>query len=502
MKSLRKIAFLNGGSAGLDYIVKILVTFFINPYFLFFLGEMVFGIWKVLGQLNSYMATGDLRAATSLKWIISKDRSTKSGTELARIFSTALFSFLLISPIYIISGGIIIYISPFVTKTPSNMVFEVRLTTFILVITFVITQFFFLYESLLQAMNLAYKRLGLKASITIVIGIGSFYIMKFGYGILEIAIIQLLAVILNGFIIYYISKKYVEWYKIIKVNWKEIKDFTGLSLKYLVQKFADMSNTMVDMILLSYFAGPIFVAQYTFSLFAMLSINGIVQIISTSIIPGVGKFYGEGDFKKLFEIRQRLIQLKIFLLIIGGSSICLLNESFVHIWTGEKNQFVGNLETLIIVIIAFIRNIGLVDTSIVNITLKINRKILNSFISTFLIFVTSYFLVSEYKVLGLLISLTLGALVGLILNTIIINNIFKNYNCYKDLFYSKLVIFSLFSYGIMTIISKYITINSWLMLILCSLFLIIGLTFIVFYKGLNNSDRKWFLDSIKSLKNG
>jgi len=496
LKSLKKIALLNGVTAGIDYFTRLLISFVLNPIILSNLGAYLFGIWKILGQLNSYLATGDLRAATSLKWIVSKDREVKSNEELSKIYSTAIFSFLLLLPLYIIAGIVIVYLAPFVSNAQEQDIYLVRSTSTVLILTFIVVQFFFLYESLLQAMNMAYKRIGLRSIILILGGIGNVIILKLGYSIFELAIVNFFAMVCNGIAMYVIAKQHIDWLHIVRVKFKDVKGFTGLSLQYTLQKFASLANISSDVILLGYLAGPKYVAQYTFTMFAMLGIKGLVKLISTAVIPGLGKFYGEGNFQKVFTIRNRLIELKRMLLTVCAVLICLFNASFVELWTNDSEQFSSNLDTFLITLVITFRVLAVVDKSFINISLKIKKQIGVSVLTAIFIVVFSIIIIPVFEITGLLLTLLGAAIIEVLLNAVILKKELGAYNLIKDLFYSKsFLISNIFVVGAF-VLSYKIFLESWIQLFVYSLIVSLIVLILYWFTALNKEKQKWIYNSI------
>lgn len=498
-ENLKYKALANGLSSALDYSIKLIISFALNPMILANLGAYLFGIWKILGQLNSYLSTGDLRAATSLKWIVSKERDMKSHRELSHIYSTAIFSFFLLLPIYLLVGGIIIYFSTIVSSTLPQDTVLVRKTAGILVITFIVTQFFFLYESVLQAMNMAHKRIGMRSIILILGGIANIVILQIGYSIFQLAIVNLFAVLVNGIAMYYIAKKNIEWLIFIRVRFSEVKTFTGLSLQYTVQKLAGLLNFSSDVMIIGYFVGPQYVAQYTFTMFAMFGFQGIVQMVSTSVLPGLGKFYGEKNFQKVFSIRGRIIELKRMMLTVGGSLICLLNESFVNLWSKDPSQFSSNLDTYLIVLVVMFRVLSVVDKSFINISLKIKGQIIVSLLSGVSIVLVSVFVVPVYKLSGLLIILLIASIIEIYFNSKILKRDLPKYNLLKDIFASRSFMVSNFIILISFIFAgKDFLLTSWLQIFAWTGILSTIISIVYWYTALNKDNRNWIVDSFKT----
>ena len=85
-ENLRQRAYLNTITSWIDTGAKILVRFFINPISISQLGASIFGVWQIIGQMSSYMATVDLRTGTSVKWIVARNRTISDDLELKKLF--------------------------------------------------------------------------------------------------------------------------------------------------------------------------------------------------------------------------------------------------------------------------------------------------------------------------------------------------------------------------------------------------------------------------------
>ena len=374
-ENLRRRAFLNSITSLIDYVAKMGVGFFLNPFMVTMLGPIYFGAWQVISQLNSYMATADLRAATSLKFILSRDRSTKKDIELKEAVSAALYSNLVFVPLYLIAGVFITWFAPILAGVELSYYYVVRVATSLLVFSFIATQFFFLFESTLHGMNLSYKRIGIRALITLLGGAATAIVLFFGYGIIGMAFVQIIIAIATGLSFLWIVKTNIPWFGFVKVKTRQVVDFIKLSGWYMLQKFADLLSQSIDMILLGYLAGPTYVGAYAITKYLMIAASGLIRTVSNASAIGIAKFIGERNYEKLLEARSQLIFIQWLLITIAGSIVCLFNKSFVNLWT-ENNLFSGQIETLLIVLIASVTVLYQIDSSIISSTLNVKRKII------------------------------------------------------------------------------------------------------------------------------
>ncbi|WP_167341839.1 oligosaccharide flippase family protein [Nonlabens sp. SY33080] len=497
-ENLRKSAVLNSLTGIVDFAAKLGVSFFLNPLMISLLGPIYFGAWQVISQLNSYMATADIRAATSLKFILSRDRSVSSELELKKVVSSALYSNLFFIPVYLCLGVFVIWFSPILSGVDYEFYLTVRIASAFLVLSFVVTQFFFLFESTLHGMNLSYKRIGVRAAIIILAGISSAVILYMDYGIIGLAIVQVFAAVLIGFSFWIIVKKYIPWFEFVRVSRNRIFSFIKLSGWYMFLKIADLLSQSIDMILLGYLAGPEYVAVYAITKYLMIASSGLVRTVSTATTVGIAKFIGENSYDKLLEAREQLLNVQWFLIIITGNIVCLYNQSFIQLWTKES-LFSGQIESLLIIIISIFTMMYQVDSGIINSTLKLKRKIIVTFISSIISIVLSFILVPQFKTLGLLIAISIGIIfLALSLTYLVKVETGADFKIFK-VFYSRLALVGYLFLTISFYSTKWIFINNWLQLVVLVIFTALLLGVLTWYLGFDSSERKILRRSIKML---
>lgn len=494
-ENLRKRALLNAITGGLDYGTKLLVGFFLNPIMVSVLGSILFGAWQVIGQLNSYMATADIRAATSLKFILSRDRSINTDSELRKTVSSALYANAVFIPLYLVVGCLISWFSPVVAGVTLDYYLTVRIATAFLVVSFITTQFFFLFESTLHGMNLAYKRIGIRAIITILGGGLTAGVLYKGYGIVGMAVVQIVISTATGLSFWWIIKRNIPWFGFTKVAAKDVLSFIKLSGWFMLMKFADLISQSIDMILLGYLAGPKHVASYAITKYSMNAVAGLVRTMSTSASVGINKFIGERKFDVLLEARKQLFTIQWVLIAVGGTLICAFNQSFIMLWT-KGDLFSGQAETFLIVLIACTTVLYQTDGAIISATLDVRRKILYTLFAAAVTIFLSVILVPYLVTLGLLIAILAGCVVTLVCNGVLVRHITSGTGIFRSLVFSRTACVGLFLISISNIFPRYLDINNWSQL---GLFIIVAGAFFgttMWGLGMNNVERQVVLNSI------
>lgn len=498
-ENVHRAAFLNTITAWIDKIVVIIISFILNPLIIAMLGPVYYGVWQMLGQLTSYMATADFRSATTIKWILARDRSTKLEEELNVSVSSAFWSNLIMLPLYVLVGGFIIYFSPFVTKVGIEDFELVRWTSFILVITFIMTQFFFVYESVLHGMNISYKRMGIRGIILAISGVLTYYSLVFGYNMIGMSIIQSFSVLTIGIIFFLILKKQIKWFKLVKVELKKVISFLKLTGGFMLVKIGDLLNQSVDLLLLGFFADSLFVTLYTVSRYVMSALSGLISQAINSVTNGITKYIGESKYDQLREVRNLTILINWVMLVSIGAVVILCNKSFVILWTGI-DKFAGIPETLLIVTWIILRTQAQTDVSIILMKLDFKNNLNTSIISSVIIIVLSVILIPIWKILGLLIALNLGITFVCCRNAIIVGRVLNDKKLLKSLFVNKAVLVGVFILSLSTYFASFIRLESWLFLFIFAIISFSFILLIVFQLSLKKEDKMLFVSSLRKIK--
>lgn len=498
-ENLSKRAFLNALTGVIDFGAKTLVGFIINPIMVTKLGTVSYGAWQVIGQLNSYMATADIRAATSLKYLLARNRTVSSDYELKKTVSKALYANIIFIPVYSVLGTVIIWFSPVVAGVEKDLFGIIRMASSLMVISFIVTQFFFLFESTLHGMNLAYKRIGVRAFITILGGFATAGVLYTGYGIIGLAAVSIGVSLLTGLTFWWIVKKTIPWFAFVKVEIAEILQFVKLSGWFMLLKFADLANQSIDMILLGYFAGPKYVSVYAITKYTTTAASGIAKTVSNAASIGIGKFVGENNREKIATARQQLLSIQWLVLTVLGAIICAFNESFIFLWTHQE-LYSGQLETLLIVCIALLVVLYQVDSSIINFSLNIKKKIAVSFISSAVTVLLGWVLIPKIQITGLLIAIFAGSLFNVIMFAKMVGQTFRIKNVLRRLLLSKASVWGLTLLVISSYIGNFVYTHDWLDLV--SYIFIFGaiLAFFIWFIVMNGDERATIIQKTCSLR--
>jgi len=197
--TLTRRASLTAVASLLDYAVKAGVSLVITPILVGTLGRSLYGIWEMLGRLIGYMAATDGRPTEALRLVISQQQAADPDAN-RRAIGAALAVWVIMFPLVALVGGVLSWFAPILTHAPAESHAAVRLASVILVGSFMLTGLAAVPESTLRGMNLGYKRMGLQAGLSIIVGALAAWAVKSGFGLPGIAFSQIFRALITGIV--------------------------------------------------------------------------------------------------------------------------------------------------------------------------------------------------------------------------------------------------------------------------------------------------------------
>jgi len=254
-----------------------------------------------------------------------------------------------------------------------------------------------------------------------------YILLYLNYGIKELALLILVITIMKSIHNFVLAKKNIKWFGIEKPIKTELMSFFKFSSWKMLWTFIAMSFQSSEIILLSFFIGPIVVSKYVFTSYAAITGITIAAIVTSALSPGLGRLIGNKEYLKsqyiIFTLRELIMSLGVLI----GFFVLSLNKSFVTVWAGE-NLFLGNQINLIIVLIMLQLMIIRNEAFLIDLNLKIKLKVLLGFASVVLslLFAVSGYLYIDKSIKIILIGILVGRLPLLIIYPILTNNMIEN----------------------------------------------------------------------------
>jgi O-antigen/teichoic acid export membrane protein len=406
-RSLTWRASLNLVQSILDYGAKLAVGLIVIPILVSGLGRSLFGVWEMLARLMGYMESTDGRPTQALRLVISHHQFQSDAAAKRRWVGSALVVWLCFLPLWIVTGAILIWLAPTITKVPPALESTVRITCALAMAGVLVSALASLPESVLRGMNLGYKRMGLQAGLSVVGGsllAGAVYA---GLGLIGVAGAGAVLAGLTGLCFLTVVRRQVPWFGAERPHRTEVGTLLRMSLWIaggdVVAKLLLASDVLVIGTVLSASTVTIYVLT---GYAALLAVN-LYALAADAVMPGLAGIIGEKSFTRAALLRRELMGVTALFVTAVGSAILLWNRSFVHLWVGSEN-YAGLWTNALLVIIAVQTAFIRCDAYIIDAALQPGRRVRVSAVAAVIALSLSVLLTWYAGLIGL----CLGVLAG------------------------------------------------------------------------------------------
>lgn len=491
--------YLNSVTAIIDYVGGQAVGFIVSPFIVGGLGSSLYGIWQMLGQLTGYGKMADTRATQVLKWTVAAKRDIADPEELRSEVTSALWITVLILPLVLLIGGVVVWYAPYVTGADESYFNLIRIVCSLLMFAMVIHKLFDIFEAVLRGMNLGYKRMGIRAGIIAFGGVMKVFVITQGYGLAGLSVVEILLALITGLTFYFIVRKNVGWFGFGKTTRAKTLTYGKLSGWFMAFSGTKILLLNSDKVLLGFFVGPLYVTQYTITMFTTYAVQGLVYAVVNGIIPGIGTLFGKKEFDKVKKARSLINNMNWFLVVSFGVGILLFNKSFVSLWIGAEH-FAGTMENLFIILMAVQFIFFQSDSLIINVSLDLKMKVLLSVIASGFTLFFAYLLVEEYQILGLCWSILLGRLILTVGYPLILKRQMSDASGIHPGTVFRPLSIALILFVSASYLGEQILISNWFMLIFLGALSVLAAGLVFGFTGISSAERMEIREVVSKIK--
>jgi O-antigen/teichoic acid export membrane protein len=408
-EGLTRKAYLNALTSTLEYGARLLVAFVTIPIMVSGLGNYNYGLWQILNQAMGYISSTSGKPTQALKWSLANLQSSNDYASKRCVVGSTVAVWLIFFPILSLIGGFLAWFLPSWLKVPANYFWYVRISAGLLVFNLILINLAALPRSVLLGENLGYKRMGLSALLVIIGGGFTLVAIYTESGLIGLAVAGIVTTFLGGVLFFIVAKKYSPWFGVAKPSYEKARTFLQLSIWFMAWDLVFSIMIASDVVLLGLLNSVESVTSYALTKHAPNILISIIEIMVFGILPGLGAIIGSGDLKKASEVRSEIMALSWLALTFLGTTVLLWNQVFLRLWVGN-DHYSGNISNLLVVIFlvqfALIQN----DANIINLSLKIQSKVMIGSLSIILSLVIAAILVGQFNfgTVGLLIGFIIG----------------------------------------------------------------------------------------------
>ena len=315
-----------------------LITYFLSPFVVNRLGPAGYGTWVVLGSLTSYMALMDLGMRGAITRFVARHHASQDHNAASEAVSAALWFRQWIAILLIIVAAVLVYLLDRFTSIPPEMLNQARAAFAVNAISVVVVLIGGVFGGVLAALN-HYGTLSTAAILQgLVRAVGTVVLLRAGYSLLALAIVELTASVLAESLIVIRS---LQRYPELRIRFRVPDRATRLQLTaysgslMLVQMFAraaQYSQTLIVGAFISVSAVAFFAVGHVL----VESVRQVLLTISPVFMPIASRFDATGksdSLRKLLSTGTRLILVVILPILV---TLYIRGETFIGLWMGQE----------------------------------------------------------------------------------------------------------------------------------------------------------------------
>jgi len=330
-----------------NFMVAGLLTFFVTPWLVRYLGTAQFGIWKACQKLMDVAGVADGRSMQALKWVIATHESDDAEVK-QRAVGSALRVWLCFLPLLLVLLTALVIVAPMAVKSgvfaEGNMV---RLAVAILGLNVILAPMLGIPDAVLIGTNNGYRSVGVQTFWLIASNAVMLVVAYLGHGVVELALVALVATIANAVCVFIVARKKIGWFGVKQPRRDETAAFFRFSGWVLVWALVERLLLSSEVLLLGWLSGPRVVTEYSVTSYVAQFAVAACLLTGSAVTPGLGKLIGARDERSVVSVVRSLREVVLAMATLFAGAMLLLNKSFVSVWMGGQ-FYLGNSENVLI----------------------------------------------------------------------------------------------------------------------------------------------------------
>lgn len=340
-------------NAIINYIVDIIpqiIMLFISlikvKFLLQYIGDEQLGIFQLFGQLATYLTIADAGLSGAILVYLYKPISEKNKEKVTEVFNAVKRVFNIISMIVLGAGIILSFFVTFFIKETTIATSEIQILFILFVLATSISYTKMPYIVVFEADQKRYKYNLYFQIVNIIKSLSEILLIVIFKNLISIILTLVASNILQYIIVRHLLKKNYQLESTTKKDYSFTKEIKNM----IFHKLGGLIAYNIDIVIISKVIGLVEVARYSLFVGITEAIKGIVEKITTAVIPGVGNLIvteKEKSYKTFLEYNSMLF----FIAISICAPLFLCINKFVCIWYGtEYNAPIGMIVVLVLLL--------------------------------------------------------------------------------------------------------------------------------------------------------
>lgn len=282
----------------------ILISIFLTPYIVHYIGLERFGVWAIIGVVTSYFGLLDFGVGSSFIKYIAEFYAQGEHDKINEVVNTGFFFYSVFA--LVITLIALAFLGPIIAlfKVPARVMPEATFVFMAGVATFAFSNAI----SPLLALQGGLQRMDISNIIGIGVSFlniaGTVFFLRSGYGLPGLMINNILMLaISSAACIFFTVKIFPQWK--LGARFVKVKVFIQLftyGYKLQVSRLANLISFQADKLLIAYFLGVGMVTFYQLGSSLLQSIRQVPLLLVSAIVPAVSEVEAQKDRRSLEAI--------------------------------------------------------------------------------------------------------------------------------------------------------------------------------------------------------
>ena len=335
-KNLSRRTLLGTAGGLLTQGATLFTNLVLTPVIAGLLGQSLFGVWTMINQINNYIALGEFRVASVLKYQLAGLQHSRDFPHKRRLVGASVLLLAAILPLLSLAIIVVAWMSPAIFPGVHEHLPAIRWAMGISGAGMLLMQVVSVPGGVMRGENLDYKAMWLRSFLVVFTSVVGLGLLFYGWGLIGLAVAVLLRQIIYTIVWQVLACRHVSWYGVERPGSAEVSSAARGSVWVFCSGLGFLALSTGDLILAGIMLGPAAASTYyvtgallRFAIMPMGSLNAASG-------PGLAGLCGAGDWTRLGKVMNDYSLITQFYLAWIGAVALAVNASFIHSWMGPS----------------------------------------------------------------------------------------------------------------------------------------------------------------------
>lgn len=319
------------------YAASILSGLIVTPVVVHTLGKSAYGIWTFIGGITIYLSVLDFGVGPSIVRFGAAARGREAHDELNEIASTGLAMYAVIGLVTLPAGIVISLLVPWLTSTPNHLVWDARISTFVVVLSLALRFPLGLFNNLLAAQQRwDLQNLGNFVSTALYAILVAALVPNLGHGLVVLGALTLGTSLVRLTLPLLWLKRELPFLSVARrhVSRARLRELTTFSSSNFLVHVAQKIVFSTDVVVVGIVLGSVATGEYgpAAKLFAMAF--GIGTAVTSMMLPAFAELEGAGDVVRQRSLLLSGLRAGMATMLLLALPLLLIPDLLIHAWLG------------------------------------------------------------------------------------------------------------------------------------------------------------------------